>query len=155
MGQEPSASAPRQGQAGLQACPPEGRPALVLPHRGTAIVVFTLIAVGAFGLSVLAWLLRWGVVRGQSDEGTLLHVVGLLAFLGYMGLGLVVWAMAAGDLRLMSDGRMDAAGMRQTRLGKLIAMLLVMAAVVVGLAAAILSLTGMADIRLTAPQVSG
>ncbi len=125
---------------------------LVLPHRGAAVLSFSAAGACCFALTVVAGLLiRTGTVTTEEPEGELLLIVGLIALVSHVTLSLVAWAMAANDLRLMAEGRMDSAGKAATVAGKVIAMIFVLVTAASAIAAAVLVMSGRAPFTLEAP----
>lgn len=108
------------------------RPAgLVAPHRAGAILAFSLIAACCGGLTVLAWaLLKLDVLSADHPDGELILILSLLTLAGCGACCIAAWVMAGRDLVLMASGGMDPAGRWRTAVGKLIAMVLLIAGAV-------------------------
>ena len=125
---------------------------LLTPHRRRAVLCLSLGGACCFAIAVIAGLLiRTGSVVTQEPEGELLLIVGIIAMAGHLALSLAAWAMAANDLRRMADGRMDPAGKGGTVVGKVIAMVFVLATIAFAIAAIILVLSDRAAFTLDAP----
>ena len=109
-------------------------PAVLLPHRGRAVVVFALVAIGCLALAALGWLaLKAELVIGEDPEGELVGILSVALVVACVVSIVAAWSMGAGDLRRMADGRMDPAGKGWTRCGLWLVRLLVLAAVGYGL----------------------
>ena len=135
-----------------ESTPPEEQTPFVMPHRGAAVLGFSLAGAGCFAFTVVAWLLiRAGLVTTEAPDGELLLVVSLVTLVAHVVLCLVAWAMAANDLGMMARGRMDPAGKVRTVLGKAVATILVLVTVVFAIAAAILVLSGHGAFTLEPP----
>jgi len=109
-------------------------PAIVLPHRGKAVVLFALAAVACLGLAALAWLaLEAELVLAEEPEGELVVVLGGV-LVAACGVAVVAaWQMGAGDLERMKAGTMDPAGKLATRCGLWLTKLLVLSVIGLGL----------------------
>jgi uncharacterized membrane protein YidH (DUF202 family) len=121
----------------------------VLPHRAAAVLNLSLAAAGCCAATAAGGvLLRLAVVEAGEPAGQLLSGCCLALLAGYVGLGIAAWLMAASDLRWMAVGRMDPAGRGKTRAGRLIAMFVVIATVVVGVCAFLLVLMDPSEFTL-------
>lgn len=98
------------------------RQSFVTPHRGRAILAFTLI--GIIGRAVGA-LQIVGAFTFLYDLGLeeLAYYTGPLTIIACLGCSLIAWIMADTDLASIAAGKTDLAGRRKIRISKTIILL--------------------------------
>ena len=116
---------------------------LVLPHRGAAVTAFSLIGLACCVLTAGVWAaIRLGWLAVDAGSGSLLFYSSLVTLTAYVVFCLAAWIMATTDLAAMAAGRTDPGGRWVTVLGKLLAMVLLLAGAAFALLAMIVTIRG-------------